>query len=250
MKTTEFKEIEVSEKEFKKINRRSFLTFIGAAIAGVTGLYAIGTSSDERGMPRALRVANTKIGNFWNGFFSQNAKSPPVNADGVPVRINGDVGMLEEINLADYRLSVKDPKNHIDLNLTLDQIKSFPSTSESFEFKCIEGWSRPVSCKGVRFSDLMEHLNAGKDSKFAGMTSINEEYYVSWDSKSLMHPQTLLCYEMNGVPLQADNGAPLRILSSVKYGVKQIKQVAQIEFTDVLPADYWAEQGYDDYLGL
>ena len=60
-----------------------------------------------------------------------------------------------------------------------------------------------------------------------------------------LHPQTLLCYEMDGAPLTPDHGAPLRLVIPTKYGIKNLKQIGTIEFTDRRPADYWAEQGYD-----
>jgi DMSO/TMAO reductase YedYZ molybdopterin-dependent catalytic subunit len=249
MKIPEFKEVQVSEEEFKKWNRRSFIKAAAAAVAGVSGLYAIWSSQEERGMPRALRAANTKLGAAWNRVFSNSAKLPPVSADGTPIRINGDIGMLEKIDPASYKLKISDHQSN-PREVSLDEIKNMASCTESFEFKCIEGWSRPVSCKGVRFSDFMKNLNVGANSEFAGMSSIDGDYYVSWDIKSLMHPQTILCYEMNGAPLAPENGEPLRILASVKYGVKQIKQIGEISFTNEMPADYWAEQGYDDYLGL
>ena len=63
-------------------------------------------------------------------------------------------------------------------------------------------------------------------------------------------PQTLLCYEMNGEPLNLDPGAPLRLAIPVKYGIKNIKRIGTIKFTNERPADYWAEQGYDYYSGL
>jgi DMSO/TMAO reductase YedYZ molybdopterin-dependent catalytic subunit len=36
----------------------------------------------------------------------------------------------------------------------------------------------------------------------------------------------------------------------VKYGIKNIKRIGRVEYTDQRPADYWAEQGYDYYSGL
>jgi DMSO/TMAO reductase YedYZ molybdopterin-dependent catalytic subunit len=64
-----------------------------------------------------------------------------------------------------------------------------------------------------------------------------------------MHPQTLLCYEMNGKPLPMDQGYPLRLIIPVKYGIKSIKRIGSIYFSDQRPADYWAERGYDYYSG-
>ena len=55
--------------------------------------------------------------------------------------------------------------------------------------------------------------------------------------------------EMNGKPLEDRHGAPLRLVMPVKYGIKNIKRIGTIEFTDRRPADYWAERGYDWYAG-
>jgi hypothetical protein len=35
----------------------------------------------------------------------------------------------------------------------------------------------------------------------------------------------------------------------VKYGIKSLKRIGTICFTDSRAADYWAEQGYEWYVG-
>ncbi len=66
---------------------------------------------------------------------------------------------------------------------------------------------------------------------------------------SALHPQTLLAYEMAGSALTLEHGAPLRLVTPVKYGIKSIKRIGTIRFTNDRPADYWAERGYDWYAG-
>ena len=55
---------------------------------------------------------------------------------------------------------------------------------------------------------------------------------------------------MNGAPLTPGHGAPLRLVLTVKYGIKNIKWLSHLRFGDDRPADYWAERGYDWYSGL
>ena len=55
--------------------------------------------------------------------------------------------------------------------------------------------------------------------------------------------------DANGQPLTLGHGAPLRLVCPLKYGVKSIKRIGAIQFTDQRPADYWAERGYDWFLG-
>ena len=84
---------------------------------------------------------------------------------------------------------------------------------------------------------------------YVSMETRDAAYYVGLDMASALHPQTLLCYEMDGEPLTTDHGAPLRLVIPVKYGIKSLKQIGTIRFTDRRPADYWAERGYDWYAG-
>ena len=139
--------------------------------------------------------------------------------------------------------------------LTLDDIKRLPRTEMTTEFKCIEGWSTVVHWAGVRFSDFVAKYSPGVAPqdlpRYVSMSTPNEEYFVGWDIQSILHPQTLLAYEMNGSPLAIAHGAPLRIASPTKYGIKQIKCIGRIDFTDDRPRDFWAqpEYGYDWYAG-
>jgi DMSO/TMAO reductase YedYZ molybdopterin-dependent catalytic subunit len=35
----------------------------------------------------------------------------------------------------------------------------------------------------------------------------------------------------------------------VKYGIKGIKRIGTIRYTDIRPADFWGDRGYDWYAG-
>ncbi|HXG83704.1 MAG TPA: molybdopterin-dependent oxidoreductase [Pyrinomonadaceae bacterium] len=149
------------------------------------------------------------------------------------------------------------------LLFTLDDIKSLPSVEMTTKLKCIEGWSIIVNWKGVRFSDFaaqffpvlrqngMPNLQNIPETltKYVSLVTPDRAYYVGWDMQSILHPQTLLAYEMNGAPLTSAHGAPLRLVTTTKYGIKQLKRIGRIEFTNEYPADYWAERGYDWYSG-
>ena len=149
------------------------------------------------------------------------------------------------------------------LLLTLADIKSLPRYEMVTELKCIEGWSVKVYWAGARLADFIEKFapqtrdGAAPDVKnkpqnlvqYVSLQTPDEEYYVGIDLPSAMHPQTLLCYEMNGAPLPLEHGAPLRLVTPLKYGIKHIKRIGRITFTDERPKDYWAERGYDWYSG-
>jgi len=73
---------------------------------------------------------------------------------------------------------------------------------------------------------------------------------VCLDRDSAFHLQTILAYEMNDQPLTEVHGAPLRLIIPVKYGIKNLKRIGTITFSNTRPPDYWAERGYDYYSGL
>jgi DMSO/TMAO reductase YedYZ molybdopterin-dependent catalytic subunit len=50
-------------------------------------------------------------------------------------------------------------------------------------------------------------------------------------------------------PLTPEHGAPLRLVAPVKYGIKYIKRIGRITFTDERPGDFRAERGYDWHSG-
>jgi len=150
-----------------------------------------------------------------------------------------------------------------DMVLTLADIKQLPRVEMVTELKCIEGWSVIVRWAGARLADLIAKYppltKSGSDPDvmrrpddlvgYVSLETPDSEYYVGIDMESALHPQTLLCYGMNGQPLSLKHGAPLRLVIPVKYGIKNIKRIGKITYTDKRPADYWAERGYDWYSG-
>jgi hypothetical protein len=149
------------------------------------------------------------------------------------------------------------------LLLTLDDIKALPRVEMTTELKCIEGWSTIVTWAGARFIDFAERFRPATQRggapdvrhrpqelvRYVSLVTPDGGYYVGMDTESALHPQTLLCYEMNGQPLSMEHGAPLRLVTPLKYGIKHIKRIGRITFTDARPADFWAERGYDWYSG-
>ena len=166
-------------------------------------------------------------------------------------RVNGDIGIQNPADTANWKLKlVRKPGDT--LMISLAEIESLPKTEVIFDFKCIEGWSQVTRWAGVRFSDFVNRYGLTAQSKmnYVSLVTPDQQYYVGLDMASMMHPQTILCYEMNGAPLPIDQGFPLRLIIPVKYGVKHLKRIGTMSFDNNRPKDYWYEQGYDYYCGL
>ena len=247
------KEQILSTKEIRNKTLLSFLFFVLFIALCIAGWQWLHKQPEDNGIPKPLRtVLNTNEKIFMSLFANNHlARSYPVK-DAVPrVRVNGDAGMGDNFDAPTWKLQlVRKPGDT--LYITMDDIKALPKTEIIFDFKCIEGWSQVTHWAGVKFTDFVRqyHLEEQSQMKFAGLNTPDKEYYVGIDSKSMLHPQTLLCYEMNGQPLPMNQGYPLRLIIPVKYGVKHLKRIGTIFFSSQRPPDYWYERGYDYYGGL
>ena len=167
-----------------------------------------------------------------------------------PIRTNGDVGLSQDYDPSQWQLAVIQGPGAT-RTVTLDEIKSLPRIEQVTQLNCIEGWSNVIHWTGARFCDFCATFAPDAIRKlYVSIETPSQEYYVGIDMPSALHPQTLLCYEMNGAPLAIENGAPLRLVIPTKYGNNNIKRIGTITYTDQRPADYWAEEGYDWYAGL
>ncbi|MFL6375371.1 MAG: molybdopterin-dependent oxidoreductase [Pyrinomonadaceae bacterium] len=240
----------LSEDEAKRdISRRSRRNFLVGGAAALLGIFGWRWMPDET---KYKLLRGTFEFNEWvsQNLYSTKRLAPEFSPDRVGnIRVNGMEGMSEGFNPSAWKLTIAGLTS-TELTLTMDDIKSLPRTEMTPEFKCIEGWSVVLHWAGVRVSDLVARYgDASKLPRYVSLITPDEGYFVGWDTESIMHPQTLLAYELNGQPLTSEHGAPLRIASPLKYGIKQIKRVGRIEFTNERPKDYWGEQGYDWYSG-
>jgi DMSO/TMAO reductase YedYZ molybdopterin-dependent catalytic subunit len=134
----------------------------------------------------------------------------------------------------------------------LSQIQALPKVSQNTRHVCVEGWDVIGNFGGTRGSDFLRLIGADTSARFLE-TECADGYYESIDMETMLHPQTLFCYEMYGKPLDRGHGAPLRLQMPTKIGYKQAKYLDTIRVTNVLSAGksgYWEDQGYSWYGGL
>ena len=240
--------------EIARRTRRSFMVLGGGAAVGLAGWAALNRRGAEGDIPPALRSILGFNERVVRGALYSNdhlVRTYPESAIG-NIKVNADYGLDDDIEEADWRLAVTPyGQSQPSARVTMDDLRALPRVEEIIDFKCVEGWSTVTKFTGARLSDFTAKFAPGSEkAACVGMKTPNEEYYVGLDMPSALHPQTLLAWEMNGQPLEPLHGAPLRLVIPVKYGIKNIKCIGKIEYTDTRPADYWGERGYDWYAGL
>lgn len=239
-----------------RLKKRTIFSFIVLLLFFSFSIWAyffIKNGQKTAGAPKVLRSSfefNSKLG---QKLFSRSRlsvkKEIPI---GKKPRVNGLLGLKSALP-EDYKIRVLN--GEVEVNLPINAINLLPKRTHSTEFRCIEGWVEDISYSGANFSEFMNFHQLGKKKNgeyysFVGLVTPDGKYYVSIDIESMLHPQTILAYEMNGAPLDLENGAPLRLVIPVKYGIKSLKRIGKIIFSDTRPKDYWAERGYDWYSGL
>ena len=249
-------------------SRRAFLGLGLAGLAGIGGWSWLVSRPEDDGIPRPLRRVlefNHKLLDAQTG----NLRLAPefARSEARPLRVNGKIGLRGEFDPLAWRLQVRGyaPAGPASRQQEFDMaaIKALPRTEMTTEFKCVEGWSVIVTWAGVRLSDFLARYplatrsgqpldprNPPADAApYVALTTPDGKYYVGLELAAALHPQTLLCYELNGEPLTLEHGGPLRLVTPLKYGIKQIKRIGTMAFVEQRPPDYWAARGYDWHAG-
>jgi len=250
----------IPKADWRRRTSRSFFLWI-LGLGGLCSLLVFVSKAPlDQGIPTPLRTVHEWNGTLWAKVFSpiHSGENPIVPVGKVP-RVNGTIGLEEDLDPESWSLEVitdRDTPGAKVIQLHLADLLRMPQTDTSALFKCIEGWSEEVSYRGVRFSDFLQELNVGhlpggnEMFPFVGMETPDGKYYVSLDMDSMLYKKTILAVAMNGQDLAEENGAPLRLVIPLKYGIKNIKRIGRIFFSRTRPRDYWTERGYDWYSGL
>ncbi|CCH01786.1 hypothetical protein FAES_3779 [Fibrella aestuarina BUZ 2] len=250
----------------QQARRRTIKAFVGLGLAALVPVSVwrwVRSQPTRGGAPQPLLEAHKANAKVFKGLIGPGRLAPtfPLDMAAKPARVNGGIGLTPAMP-TDWQLRLERSPTDSQV-LTMDDIRALPKHEEVIEFKCVEGWSQIQHWGGVRLVDVLDRYGAGARTGkpvsktdpadrygYVGMETPSRGYYVGIDMASALHPQTLLAYELNGEPISANHGAPLRLLIPIKYGIKNLKCIGRIFFADQPPRDFWAEQGYDYFSGL
>src|SRR5689334_11622236 len=156
-----------------------------------------------------------------------------------------------EVDLANWTLTVEGLVQRPG-EYKLQQIQALPKIVQNTRHVCVEGWDVIGNFGGTRAADFLRAVGANLTARYVEVECA-DDYYESIDMATMLHPQTLFCYEMYGKPLERGHGAPLRLQMPTKLGYKQAKYLNTIRVTNLLTGGkqgYWEDQGYSWYGGL
>lgn len=154
------------------------------------------------------------------------------------------IGSSPNIDTENWVLSV-DGLVENPLNLSYENITTFPVTSEIVTLKCVDGPTGTANWTGVKLKAILDMAFIEENATeviFYGA----DRYSSSLTLEDASSSDVILAYEMNGEPLPVDQGYPLRVVAPGKYGYKWVKWITRIEVIDYDYKGYWESRGWDD----
>ncbi|HEU4390307.1 MAG TPA: sulfite oxidase [Blastocatellia bacterium] len=159
-----------------------------------------------------------------------------------------------EIKAGEWSLTVDGEVQH-QLTLGLDDVRRMPRASAIVTLECAGNgrsyYEPPVAgvqwekgavgtarWTGVRLRDVLARAGLKRAARFVLLDGADEsigkvpDFIRNVPIQKALHPDTLLAYEMNGVPLPPQHGFPLRAIVpgwEGAYAVKWLKQVRAID---------------------
>jgi DMSO/TMAO reductase YedYZ molybdopterin-dependent catalytic subunit len=171
-------------------------------------------------------------------------KVPVFLAEGKP-RINFETWRLRVEGL------VEEPRT-----FSLAEIKALPFSRVDARLTSVSGWSVRAGWEGVLFTDflklfwnretpLVEPSGRGVSRFPSHVTFSSVGGYESTVALSdLIHPRVLLCYAIEGEPLEIEYGAPVRMIIPNLWGYKSVSCLGRIEFGGEMKGGFWEDRGY------
>ena len=170
-------------------------------------------TTDGRGLPPGQRLAE--------GFPRFGAHRPPAAIPADPV--------------IEIRGSLTEP-----FDVPLGDLDALPSREVTADFHCVAGWSATgLRWQGVSFRTLYRELIAPRVLPGPAVTHLAFRGLDGWWSvigvDDAMADDVLVADRLDGLPLNSDHGAPVRLVSPSQYGFVSTKHLCRIEVHAGMP---------------
>lgn len=136
-----------------------------------------------------------------------------------------------EVDIEDYRLVVEGMVDN-PLNLTFEDLKQYPATSEVVLLICSGFFADNVEWTGVPLSLLFEEAQIDPDYKAIRLESGSDGYWTYLEKDEFKPEDVILAYQVNGEDIPLEHGYPVRVVIKDEYGAKWIKWLKRIEVSE------------------
>jgi methionine sulfoxide reductase catalytic subunit len=190
----------------------------------------------RRGVLHGVRSVQHRPESQISPFHRKNGY-PPISAYS---QAQGDDDTYERLlanQFRDYRLQIGGLVEH-PLSLSLDDLRAMPKQEQVTLHNCIQGWTSIGKWGGVRLSEVLDRCKPLPNARYLVFHSFGKHeksdkmYYECVSLDVAYYHQTILAYELNGVSLPPEHGAPVRPRFETKLGFKMVKFLKSIDVVD------------------
>jgi DMSO/TMAO reductase YedYZ molybdopterin-dependent catalytic subunit len=183
--------------------------------------------------------------------FAQETLAPFVASELTPnekfYRIDTNI-IVPSVDANSWRLNVKGLLRNGPVQYTYHELKAMPSVSEYATLECIsdkvEGdLISTAYWRGVSLKSILEKAQILPEAIYI-VFRCSDGYDVGIPLDRGLMDGTILAYEMNGVPLPAEHGFPLRAIVPGLYGMMNAKWITEIELVDRVYEGFWQRRGW------
>jgi DMSO/TMAO reductase YedYZ molybdopterin-dependent catalytic subunit len=146
----------------------------------------------------------------------------------------------------DFRLAIS---GEVEQSLVLDfaQLSALGVVELPLDVHCVTGWSvLGARFKGVRLSELAAKVRPKASARYVVFEAAHG-YTANVPIREALAPDSLVAFELDGQPLRAPHGAPVRGVVPNLYFWKSPKWLTGIRFTERDEPGYWERRGYNNH---
>jgi DMSO/TMAO reductase YedYZ molybdopterin-dependent catalytic subunit len=133
------------------------------------------------------------------------------------------------------------------VSIDYHDLLALPKVEQVSTFHCVTGWTvKNVGWGGVRLADVLALTKPAATAHALEFVSAEVPYtdYLTMEQANLHN--VMLAYEMDGVPLPREHGAPVRLIIPEMYGYKNVKWLNGVNLVPKPEPGYWEQLGYDE----
>jgi DMSO/TMAO reductase YedYZ molybdopterin-dependent catalytic subunit len=245
-----------ADSRVRRITRKQFITMAAATIGVAIFIFwarsfpfhskpSMPVSSPN--IPLPSPSASVPAGSI----FAEETLAPFVASELTPnhkfYRIDTNI-IVPSIDANTWRLNVRGLVRNGPLQFTYDELKAMPSTSEYATLECISNeidgdLISTAYWKGVSLKSILDKAQVLPEAIYI-VFRCSDGYDVGIPLDRGLMDGTILAYEMNGVPLPAEHGFPVRAIVPGLYGMMNAKWITDIELVDGVYEGFWQRRGW------
>jgi DMSO/TMAO reductase YedYZ molybdopterin-dependent catalytic subunit len=130
------------------------------------------------------------------------------------------------------------------LTLTYDELQALPQTEITIDIHCVTRWSRfDTSFRGVHWRELAALVRPKPSARFV-LAQAEQGFTANIPLEALEDDKSLIAWEADGAPLEAEHGWPLRLVVPSRYFWKSAKWLRGLELLSADQPGFWERYGY------